>query len=73
MTGTGISRRTWWAVTGGAVLSAVSAALVWKNCPRPTQSAGASPAPDGYVDHDGWMLSAEDKQTLAPSPAVEGR
>jgi len=62
----GISRRTWWTVAGGGLVAAASAALWWKNLLPHVGPPQAQPSAT-YVDHDGWMLSAEDKQRLAAS------
>ena len=67
---TRISRRTWWTVTGGSLVAAASAALWWKGQLPGVGPAKAPPASD-YVDHDGWMLSARDKERLAGAPPAE--
>ena len=81
MAGTGLSRRGWWTVTGGAALAAASAALVWNGREAAPPAEGSSGTPAAYVDHDGWMLTAEDTrrlgqeqaqtQTQTPGPAPE--
>lgn len=61
----GVTRRGVLAVAGGVA----AAALGWWFSPGATRASSApevSPTPtDGYVDHDGWMLSVEDKATIA--------
>lgn len=61
---TRISRRAWWTVSGGSLLAVAAAVLWWKNEIPGVEPAG-SQLPAAYVDHDGWMLSATDKQRLA--------
>ena len=61
-----ISRRAWWMVTGGSLIAAASATLWWKNLLPAAGPAQAQPSAT-YVDHDGWMLSAKDKERLSGS------
>jgi hypothetical protein len=69
-----MSRRTWWAVTGGAVLTAASAAFVWKQRGPGAARASADTSPAGYVDHDGWMLTPADQEKLGQAVVPgEGR
>jgi hypothetical protein len=51
-------------VSGGSLLAVAAAVLWWKNEIPGVEPAG-SQLPAAYVDHDGWMLSATDKQRLA--------
>ena len=67
MAGTVLSRRGWWTVTGGAALAAVSGALVWNAREAAVPAADTAGTPGGYVDHDGWMVTADDKRKLAPA------
>jgi hypothetical protein len=69
-----LSRRAWMAVTGGALLAAGSAAVVWKSgWPGEGRRTAAAGPPAPYVDHDGWMLTPADKQRLEQTrpPAVQ--
>ena len=64
-----LSRRAWFAVAGGALLAAGSAAVVWKTeRPGAARRPAAADATAAYVDHEGWILTPADKQRLAQSP-----
>jgi hypothetical protein len=69
-----LSRRAWLTVTGGTLVAAGSAAVLWKSG-RPGAARGSTGAgaPASYVDHDGWMLTPADKQRLelTSPPAVQ--
>jgi len=63
---TRMSRRAWWMVTGGSLIAAASATLWWKKL-----LPGAGPSQEQpsatYVDHEGWIVSARDKERLSGS------
>lgn len=60
----GMTRRGLLAVAGGAT----AAALGWwfgpGTTPEPRPSDSSQASTPTYVDHDGWMLSVEDKATI---------
>lgn len=55
--------------------SAAAAALGWWFGPRATRASSPSDtsaaSTRGYVDHDGWMLSVEDKAAIDAAPHAE--
>lgn len=67
---TRFSRRAFLVAAGAGL---VSAPLVWKyGGPRtePTRKPWPAEVFDKYVDHDGWMLTPADEETLTANPVV---
>jgi hypothetical protein len=59
-----LSRRSWFVVAGsGTVLAALTA--VWRRRDAAAEAAVAADPPDPLVDHDGWIVTLEDRQALA--------
>jgi hypothetical protein len=66
-----VSRRAFLAASGGLVALA-SGAIFWRSGtsrPRARRVAGP-PVADGYVDHNGWMLTTADKKRVIEQQLV---
>jgi hypothetical protein len=59
-----VSRRSLFALAGSGV-AFVSAAVVWRGRERGADAARSAAPPLPVVDHDGWIVTPEDKQALA--------
>jgi hypothetical protein len=66
---TGLSRRALFGI-GGSTLLAATAIAAWRGRPwsigLSRRRSEASPA---YADHDGWMVSLDEKRALQAPPA----
>jgi hypothetical protein len=61
-----VSRRSLFALAGsGAALLSLFA--FWRPRESGVEAARAEPAAPPLVDHDGWILTPEDKQALTPA------
>jgi len=60
------SRRGFLGAAGGAL----AALWIASGCrPRDEAPVASAPAAGGYVDHEGWMLTADDRQKLLAGSA----
>ena len=64
-----LSRRAFLTTAGAGILAAASAAswVTSRGCRPVSRRATNAPFAD-YVDHEGWMLTADDKQKLVGTP-----
>jgi len=60
-----LSRRAFLAAAGGGVLAVGSAAVLWRSgSGEPAAQGGDALVSQGFVDQDGWMLTADEQQKV---------
>jgi hypothetical protein len=70
---TGLSRRALFGVGGSLLLAATTAtAWRWRTSRADAARAPGVDAPASYVDHDGWIVSPAEKQSLQAQPPAPG-
>ena len=67
----GVSRRAIFGIAGAGVAVA-SMATLWRSRGSGAEAAPPSPqdAPIAYADHEGWMVTPEEKASLAAAVAA---